>query len=126
MEPLKKSQKKLEKFGSTEPNLGHSGTHRTVRCVCRLRRTAENAVLRNFNYKIHWTMNSALFGAPDMDSNGSLPAGASRQRLADVAAVWWCTGLSGATPEKETTQSDRRATISNQDTSGAPDSPVSL
>jgi hypothetical protein len=31
--PLKKSQNKLEKFCSKEPNLGQSGTHRTVWCA---------------------------------------------------------------------------------------------
>jgi hypothetical protein len=30
-------------------------------------------------------------------------AGASRQHVADVVAVWWRTGLSGAMLKKETT-----------------------
>jgi hypothetical protein len=31
----------------------------------------EDAALGNFNYKIHQTVSSALYGAPDIGSNGS-------------------------------------------------------
>jgi hypothetical protein len=39
---------------------------------CPVWRTTEDTVLENFDYKIHWTVNSALSGEPDIDSNGSL------------------------------------------------------
>jgi hypothetical protein len=65
--------------------------------------------LENFNYKIHQAVNNALFGAPNIASNSSLCS----QWLVDVVAVRWHTELSGATLEKETAQSDRRATIGN-------------
>jgi hypothetical protein len=51
-------------------------------------RTDKDAALKNFDYKIHWIVNSALSGAPNIGSNGSLP---THQRIADVAAIW-CTG----------------------------------
>jgi hypothetical protein len=35
-------------------------------------RTAEDAALGNCNYKIHQTVNSALFDAPDINSNDFL------------------------------------------------------
>jgi hypothetical protein len=47
---------------------------------CSVPRTDKLIGLGNFNYKTHRTVNSA----PDIGSNGSLPA---RQRLADVAVV---------------------------------------
>jgi hypothetical protein len=56
----------------------------------------------------------------------SLRAGASRQWLADVVATEWRIGLSGATLEKETDQSDRRATVAGRISSSAPDCPISL
>jgi hypothetical protein len=66
-------------------------------------------------------MNNALSDAPDIVSNGSLPA---RQWLADVAVVRWHTGLFSAMSEKEGSQSesstDRYRTLSG----GAPDCPV--
>jgi hypothetical protein len=37
-----------------------------------MKRTVEDAVLVNFNYKIHQIVNSALFDAPDINSNDSL------------------------------------------------------
>jgi hypothetical protein len=45
--------------------------------------------------------------------------------LVDVAAVRWRTRLSGTTPEKETEQSNRLATVVGMKSSGAPDCPVS-
>jgi hypothetical protein len=90
-----------------------------------MRRTTKDAVLRNFNYKILRTVNSALSSATDMYFNVSPLTGASCQQLANVVAVRWHTGLSGAMSEKETTQSDRWETVGNRDFSGTPDCPVS-
>jgi hypothetical protein len=78
---------------------------------------AELAGLGNFNYKIHRIVNSALSGAPNICSNGSL----ARQRLADVVAIRWGTRLSGATPEKEVGQSDHQLTVADQISSCASD-----
>jgi hypothetical protein len=46
-------------------------THRPVWCApdCPVKHTTEDTTLRNFNYKIHRTVNSALPGAPDINSN---------------------------------------------------------
>jgi phosphopantothenate synthetase len=52
-------------------------------------------------------------------------ASASRQRLANVAAIQWHIGLSSATPEKETAQSSHRAIFGSRESSGAPDCLVS-
>jgi hypothetical protein len=71
---------------------------------------AELAGLGNFNYKIHRIVNSALSGAPNICSNGSLAC----QRLADVVAIRWGTRMSGATPENEVGQSDHRPTVADQ------------
>jgi hypothetical protein len=54
----------------------------------------------------------------------SSQAGASRQRLADVAVVQWCTRLFGATLEKEVGQSDCRPTVVDRISNGTPDCPV--
>ena len=40
--------------------------------ACPVKRMAEDVALGNFNYEIHWTVNSALSGAPDFISNGYL------------------------------------------------------
>jgi hypothetical protein len=37
-----------------------------------VKHAAKDAALGNFIYTIHRTVNSALFGAPDFNSNGSL------------------------------------------------------
>jgi hypothetical protein len=58
-EPVKKSQKKLEKFSSKEPNLGKFGTHQTVWCVpdYPVKRTTEDATLGIFLLFIKFTGN---------------------------------------------------------------------
>jgi hypothetical protein len=52
-----------------------------------MKRASEDAALENFIYKIHQTLNTAMFSASDINSNDSPWAGANHQRLADVAAV---------------------------------------
>jgi hypothetical protein len=71
--------------------------------------------------KIHQIVNSALFGAPDIGSNGSLLA---RQRLDDVAVVQCAPDSPVPCPEKENSQSDRQPTNVVGLSSGAPDCPV--
>jgi hypothetical protein len=66
-------------------------------------------------------VNNAL----DINSNDSPRAGDSRQRLADVATVYWRTELSDVMPEKKTDQSNHRATIAGWKSSGTPDCLVS-
>jgi hypothetical protein len=43
-----------------------------------------------------------------------------------MTVVWWRTGLSGATLEKETSQSDGQTTIGNRKSSDTSGCPVSL
>jgi hypothetical protein len=73
--------------------------------------TGELTALDNLNYKIHRTVNSALYCAPDIGTNGSLP---TLQRLADVSAVGWGTELSYVTPKKEVDQLDCRPTVADR------------
>jgi hypothetical protein len=75
---------KLEKFGSKELNLGQSRTHITIRWRWLVKRTIEDAALGKFIYKIHRTVNSALSGASDINSNGS---GTSHQLVDDMPVV---------------------------------------
>jgi hypothetical protein len=80
--------------------------------------TGELTALDNFNYKIHRKVNSALYCAPDIGTNGSLP---TLQQQADMSAVLWGIVLSYVTPKKEVDQSDCRPTVVDWISGGAPD-----